>query len=110
MNQVGFAQIGDAGQLLGQAGFRAAIEGMPSLRSLWRNAKTGQVNDELAGELEYITHGGTDWMRGAAGNRFDDYGEHVVSSPTGSMLDKAEAVLEKGKRATTALSFMAPIN
>jgi hypothetical protein len=110
MNQVGFAQIGDLGGILGQAGFRAALEGMPSLRALWRNAKTGQVNDELARELEFITQGGTDWMRGAAGNRFDDYGTHVISSPTGSMLDKAEAVLEKGKRATNVLSFMAPIN
>lgn len=110
MNQVGFAQIGDAGQLVGQAGFRAALEGMPSLRSLWRNAKTGQVNDELARELEYITQGGTDWMRGFAAHRFDDYGEHAMVSSSGSMLDKAEAVMEKGKRATSALSFMAPIN
>jgi hypothetical protein len=110
MNQVGFAQIGDAGQLLGQAGFRAALEGMPSLRSLWRNAKTGRVSDELANELEYITQGGTDWMRGAANNRFDDFGEHTVISPNGSMLDKTEAVLEKGKRAVNVMSFMAPIN
>jgi hypothetical protein len=110
MNQVGFAQIGDAGQLVGQAGFRAALEGMPSLRSLWRNAKTGKVNDELASELEYITQGGTDWMRGAAHNRFDDFGEHTMTSPTGSMLDKAEAVMEKGKRAVNVMSFMAPVN
>ena len=110
MNQVGFAQIADAGQLLGQAGFRAAIEGMPSLRSLWRNAKTGQVNDELARELEYITQGGTDWMRGASGTRFDEYGAHALKSSEGSMLDKAEAVLEKGKRAVNVMSFMAPVN
>jgi hypothetical protein len=110
MNQVGFAQIADAGQLMGQAGFRAALEGMPSLRALWRNAKTGQVNDKLAQELEYITQGGTDWMRGAAGTRFDDYGDNVVTSGRGSMLDKAEAVLEKGKRVTSAVSFMAPVN
>ncbi|MCK1531157.1 hypothetical protein IVB15_26480 [Bradyrhizobium sp. 182] len=110
MNQVGFAQIADAGQLLGQAGFRAAIEGMPSLRSLWRNAKTGRLDDGLANELEYITQGGTDWMRGSAGNRFDDWGEHTLLSSSGSTLDKAEAVLEKGKRAVNVMSFMAPVN
>jgi hypothetical protein len=110
MNQVGFAQIADAGMLVGQAGFRAAIEGMPSLRSLWRNAKTGQVNDELARELEYITQGGTDWMRSFAGNRFDDHGENILTSSSGSLLDKAEGVLEKGKRAVNVMSFMAPVN
>ncbi|NOJ48423.1 hypothetical protein [Bradyrhizobium archetypum] len=110
MNQVGFAQVADAGQLLGQAGFRAALEGMPSLRSLWRNAKTGKLDDALANELEYITQGGTDWMRGAAHNRFDDFGEHTILSSSGSALDKAEAVLEKGKRAVNVMSFMAPVN
>jgi hypothetical protein len=109
MNQVGFAQIGDLGGILGQGGFRAALEGMPSLRSLWRNAKTGQVNDALARDLEFITQGGTDVMRSAS-SHLDDYGREIISSPTGSMLDKAEAVLEKGKKVTNVISFMAPVN
>lgn len=110
MNQVGFAQVADAGQLVSQAGFRASLEGMPALKSLWRNAKTGKLNDELAQELEYITSGGTDWLRGAMNARFDDFDNHMVTSPTGSVLDKAEAILDKGKRVTSALSFMAPVN
>jgi hypothetical protein len=110
MNQVGFAQIADAGQLMGQAGFRAAVEGMPALNSLWRNAKTGELNNNLMQELEAINHGGTDWVRGSLGNRMDDYGRPMVTSSEGSVLDKAEAVMEKGKRSTSAMSFMAPVN
>jgi hypothetical protein len=110
MNQVGFAQIGDLGGILGQAGFRAALEGMPSLNALWRNAKTGQVDNALARDLEYITQGGTDWLRSRSGNRFDEYGDPVLRSTNTSVLDKAEDVIEKGKKAVNVMSFMAPIN
>lgn len=40
----------------------------------------------------------------------DDFGDEAIRSGSNSVLDKAEAVLEKGKRATNVLSFMAPVN
>lgn len=110
MNQVGFAQIGDFGQLVGQAGFRATMEGVPAIRALVRDARTGNLNNYVAQEMEYITSGGTDWMRGRFGNRYNEWGESVLGDTGSSMLDKTDAILNKGKRATSALSFMAPVN
>lgn len=43
MNQVGFAQVAEIGAVTGQLGLKAAMNSMPSLKALWRNAKTGQL-------------------------------------------------------------------
>lgn len=110
MGQVGFAQIAELGNITGQLGIRAMIEGVPSFRSLWRNAKTGQLDDELAREIEWMTTAGTDWLRGSVATKWDDFGSPLTYVGNSAALNTADNALQRGKRITSAVSGMAPIN
>jgi Phage tail lysozyme len=109
MGQVGFAQISEFMNMTSQLGLKASFSNMPSFRSLWRNAKTGQLDDALAQEIEDITSLGTDWVRHDSHRRHDlfDNPLDTWNSPVVQGIDDA---LQKGKRAVSAMSGMAPIN
>lgn len=109
MNQVGFAQIAEMGNVMGSLGFRTAIEAMPSFKTLWRNAKTGKLDDKLADEMEAIWGIGTDELRGVVMNRWDDFGSSL-SPVEGKWMNRIDTALAYGKKITNDLSGMAAIN
>ena len=105
MNQVGFAQIAEIGNILGHAGIKATMQHVPAMRRIWSRAKDGSMSDELLDELETIWGIGTDRLRHTASNRMDDYGVYE-----GAGLGKFDNALQTAKHITADISFMAPVN
>ncbi|MGF6226215.1 hypothetical protein QFZ27_000170 [Inquilinus ginsengisoli] len=114
MGQVGFAQVAEVGNIIGQLGWKASISGMGTLRTFVRDARTGKLEDSLAEEMEAVLGIGSDNLRGAYASRWDDLGEAAWGrvemdggSRAGLMVDNA---LQYGKRVTSHISGMAAIN
>lgn len=103
MNQVGFAQMAEMGNILGYGSWKIIAEHMPGIRTLSRDIQTGKLKDELALELEDLFGFGADWLRHSVHVRHDEWGMDRV----GNWLDDK---LERGKKVTSAISGMAPIN
>jgi hypothetical protein len=110
MNQVGLAQVAEAGMITASMGVKASLEGIPALRSLWRNAKTGELDDALAREIEWVTGYGTDWLRGSLRHNIDDLGNPLNFTGHSALAKGVDDALQTGKRVTNAISGMAPIN
>jgi hypothetical protein len=111
MNQVGFAQLSEVANATSQLGWKAMLGNMPSLKSLWRNARTGKLDDALAQEVEDLIGTGTDWVRHSTMTRMDEFGNPFG----GSMMENGviagiDRTLQKGKKITSAISGMAPVN
>jgi len=107
MNQVGFAQVAEVGMITGQLGLKAAIQSMPSLKALMRDAKTGKLLDEDARALEWISTAGTDTIRGVGHLVTDDFGAPVTHTGGGAAID---GVLQRGAHITSHISGMSAIN
>ena len=105
MNQVGFAQIPEVGQIVGQMGWKATLQHVPVLRNIWSRARDGKLSDEFLDELETVLGFGTDRLRHGVMNRFDDFGSGELTR-----FGKIDRALEYGKRFTADISFMAPVN
>lgn len=110
MGQVGFAQIPEMMNIMGQVGMRAFLQGIPGFATLRRNAISGRLNSELAHEIEWITGAGTDWLRGTVATRWDDFGNPMTYTGNNAVLNTVDQVMQRGKRVTTALSGMAAVN
>ncbi|MDP3255374.1 phage tail tip lysozyme [Bosea sp. (in: a-proteobacteria)] len=110
MGNVGFAQVNEFFHVAASVGLKASLSAMPAFRHILRDARTGQLNDELARDLEYLTNYGTDWVRGGVHSRIGASGDTIDGAHTGSLGERYDAGMAKLKRATTALSLMAPIN
>lgn len=108
MNQAGFAQVAEIGNIIGQLGFRAALMGMPTLRTLRRQMVNGEAMllDDLGADLEAMTGGATDYLRGISHERWD------VDAPINSAASErpwmrtAGNLLERGKEITSTVSGM----
>lgn len=103
MNNVGLAQLTEFFFATSSVGFKAAYSAMPAFRSLVRNAKTGELDDVIARDIEYMTNYGTDWVRGSLRSTLDDNGVRLPG-------DRYDRGMEKAKRVSTAISGMAAIN
>lgn len=112
MGQVGFAQLAEIGNALTQHGFRAAMSGMPGLRSFVRDARTGELQGELARDLEAIFGGiGSEMYRGTyVAARHDMHDPFETFGGSSRFFQGTLNVLEKAKRFTSIASGMAPIN
>ncbi|CDN47572.1 hypothetical protein [Neorhizobium galegae] len=109
MGQVGFAQLSEAMNTVSQLGLKASFTNVPSFRAMWRNAKTGKLDDALAQEWEDITGGGADWVRHAT-HRREDVFDNPLDTWNNPVLEKVDDFLHQGKRAVSAMSGMAPVN
>jgi hypothetical protein len=109
MNQVGFAQIGEFGNILGQAGTKATMEAMPMYKRLSLDASTGQMSPVLAREIVYMTSAGTDWVRSFA-NGVDEFGSQHTITGYSKTAQRVDETLDSAGRVTSAISLMAPIN
>lgn len=105
MNQVGFAQLAEIGNILGHAGVKATLQHVPALRSIWRRAKDGSMDDQFLDEIEVIWGIGTDRLRRTTMNRLDDYGVYE-----GQSVGRLDNILQKGKAITADISMMAGVN
>ena len=104
MNQVGFAQIAEAGMAISEGGFSELMQQLPALRRIYSRAANGKMSDELLEEIEGIWSVGTDRLRGQVTHRFEasGYNEFV-----GGAVDQT---LRRGQRFVNDVSLMAPIN
>lgn len=110
LNQAGFAQAADLGNIISQGGWRTILTHMPALRGMIKRVReTGALADDLAAELEAIVPLGTDGLRHAVPSRFDsgftDELEPVLTSALGQKLDVA---LHAGRKATAYISGLTP--
>lgn len=110
MNQVGFAQVAELGNVMWQTGLRATFTNMPAWKAMWRNAKTGKIDDTLAQEWEDITGLGADWLRHSDMRRIDGFEQPMQGYKGNKTIEKVDDLQQRGVRAVTAISGMAPIN
>lgn len=106
--QFGVAQIpelGNLAEIVVTGGFRAMLNTMPTLRTMFRRMANGQLEDETWRWLEAVTAPGTDWMTQQVTTRMDDAGDMAFWG--GGAMERA---LQEGARWSNAVSFMAPIN
>lgn len=109
MNQVGVAQLAEIGNIVGQAGFRATLKHVPEMRRMLKRIKeTGELEDELASELEAILPHGTDRLRNQVSTRYDS--ADFENNPVGGFFGAADQLHHFAKRVTADISLMAPIN
>ncbi len=105
MNQVGFAQVAEIGNILGHAGWRATLQHVPALRKIYSRAQNGKMEDDLLDEIEVIWGIGTDRLRHTFTNRMDDYGVYE-----GAGIGAMDNALQRAKHITADISLMSPVN
>ncbi len=110
MGNVGFAQVNEFFHVASSVGLKASLSAMPAFRHMIRDARTGQLSDEIARDIEYLTNYGTDWVRGSLHSKIEAGGGHIDGKFADTLGDRYDATMSKLKRATSALSLMAPIN
>ncbi|WEK04136.1 MAG: hypothetical protein P0Y65_18435 [Candidatus Devosia phytovorans] len=110
MNMAGFAQIPELPQAISQIGVRAMFGNMPTFRDLWRNAKTGKLDTEIAQEIEDILGTGTEYLRGTTHKRFDDFDQPLEDFANSGFLGKVNDVQRGLKTATSIGSGMSTVN
>lgn len=103
MNQVGFAQVAELGQIVGEYGVRTMLQQSPALSRMFRTARTGRLSDEFLAEIEEAWAHGTDFLRNEPLALFDQ-----ESALPGSR--RATRVLERAGRITNIASGMATID
>jgi hypothetical protein len=101
MNETGFAQVSDLGNVVGTLGVRASLKAMPVFRRIFG----GKASDEFNEELQQVFMNNTGHLHASMRNRIDDFG--ASESRYGSKLgERVDTALEYGKRATTLISGM----
>lgn len=111
MGQVGFAQVAELGVLTSNLGVKATFQAIPSMRAFRRKALSGELDDDLARELDYMTAPGTEWLRGEVHQKWDDFNAGPSSIVGRSkVLSKMDTAFQHGKRVVAGGSGMAPVN
>jgi hypothetical protein len=111
MNQVGLAQIGETLGVVTRLGIKAAYQGIPTFRAMTRDAITGELNSGFARDIEQLSGFGADWFRGGfKGHLEDASGVPINRSTQGNLYNTTQDVLHTGKRITSVISGMAPID
>ncbi len=107
MNQVGFAQIAELGNALAIGGFRGVLQSVPSIKSMLKRARNGEIEDPVMRDLESVSGIGSDRLTMQAMNKADTIG--VFSEGRGDLIDKALFGGQPLKRITADISGMAPV-
>lgn len=113
MNQVGFAQVAEIGNMLGMAGFRNVMSHVDTIGALVREARTGVFDDQLARDLEEIGgNGGLDRILHSPRTNWDEIDNEFISR-SASGFDKALARTDQGlqslRKVVADISGMAPM-
>ena len=107
MNQVGFAQVAELGNALSIGGFRGLLQVMPEMRSMLKRAKTGELEDSVARDLEAFAGIGADRLINQSMNRYDT--QDLFVQGRGDAIDKTSFGIQPIKRIVADISGMAPI-
>ncbi|MDT3382482.1 hypothetical protein RNI52_34470 [Labrys neptuniae] len=110
MNQVGLAQVGELAGATAQLGLKATMQSVPAIRMFLRNARTGQLSDDFAREMESLTAMGSEVFHGSFKHVEDSNGIQVNRSGQSALLNKVEDKLHTAKRITLYASGMAGID
>lgn len=110
MNNVGLAQVTEFFFATSSVGLKASLSAMPAFRHIIRNARTGELSDAVAREIEYVTSYGTDVIRGKLRSLVDDNGAALNATKDGSFGQRYDQLVGDAKRITNAISGMDAIN
>ena len=73
-NQVGFAQVPELGNTIGNAGVKSFIKYIPEYKSIMTRAKNGKLSNEFLDEIETLISGtGANRLVDSVVNRTDDF-------------------------------------
>lgn len=103
MNQVGIAQLSEFGMIMGHAGLSAMLRYMPVMGSIFKRARSGELEDAFLREIENVWSFGTDRIREAGAARFDDH------AFLGDRVTKLDRYMKIATGITSDLSLMHPI-
>lgn len=106
MNQVGIAQIPEAGQIVAEAGIGAMLRQIPAMRHLFSIARSGRLSHPLLRELEASVADGADTLRHGVIDRFDD----TLESQGRVEWTGFDHGVRRMQQVTNAISLMGPIN
>lgn len=110
MGQAGVAQLTEIGGVLSAGGLRTTVANVPTLRSFFKRAANGQLEDDFAREMEAVFAPGTDYMRNIPGVGADDYGTYNTAATDKRWFRKADFVLQRGTQITSTISGMRHID
>lgn len=106
--QLGFAQLPEIGNIIGNAGMRVMLQSMPSLRKVFWKAKNGKFDDDFLNEAEAIWGFGTDLTRATPAVKMDDVASANIEDA--SKMARVDYGLQQAKIATSVGSGMAHVN
>jgi len=111
MGQAGwFGQMAELGFVAGKVGLKNMLANMPGLKALWRRARKGELEDDLAEELHFVLGSGSDFVRNPVMRGFDDLGIGFdTTTRLGQGLEKADNVLQGMKRFVSIAGGLAPV-
>ena len=110
MGQVGWAQLSEIGNILGQEGLSHAFRHMPTLRAFTRDAQTGRLKDPVLDEFESAFGLADDILKDFPMVRLE---EHMVPADPGvhsEALRRVETTMEYGRYMQSFASGLHPIN
>ena len=111
MNQVGFAQVAELGNIITLGGVRGLAQVIPEFGSLIRRTKNGELQDQVARDIVNFLGVGNERAINQAFNRFDPVENYVSQNTTlfDKTIEGAISFLQPLKRVTADISGMAPI-
>ena len=101
MNQVGFANMSEMGNLTGLIGWRATLKNVPELRRMMKRLENGERIDDFIREIDYTLGGiGNHSIIQQVTNRLDDFGSNMSDD----LVTTAENKLDQLNRFTNTYS------
>ena len=106
MGQAGMASIAEAGNIVAHMGLKNAMKHKPVFRSLWKDARGGQLDAQLTDELRGLFGTGmrTKLSRGRAG--YDEFAAEIDVK----MFDTIDRILDPAARGVSYAGGIGPIN
>lgn len=105
MNQVGFAQFAEFGNLVNKAGYQAMFQQMPSFRRMTKD-KQWVLRNGLDQELEYMVGVGAHELLNSSWARFDSFAGPTYAFERGTRLQKLDSALDAAQAWTAKMSGM----
>jgi hypothetical protein len=107
MSMAVFNQVIEQSQIIGMMGWKTTLRALPQLNKMFRDAKTGQVANDVLEHLENVMGGaGADILRRHDFSLRDDWVREVGDTKFNRWLDNADNVTARGADAVLKYSGM----
>jgi hypothetical protein len=91
MNQVGFANMSEMGNVTGLIGWKATLKNVPELRRMMKRLENGERVDDFIRELDYTLGGvGNHSIIQQVTNRLDDFGSNMSNDAITTIENKLD--------------------